>query len=376
VHTKWRTRLFVLAAPSLLLAAVGASSAMVSASTARTGLPSAPTVAGNVSKTFTPAQQQATARYWAKSTMSAAKPLQLAVASSNPATTRNVTPAGTPTAVAPARPGATAAAATPRHELLTASVTPQLTSYAYPAPFTRYALFPASQYNVFPNRAHGKLFFTQQTPNGNVNFVCSGTVVTSTGHWLVETAGHCVANSSTHTFSFNVAFVPAYRSGSAPYGVWTGSSVWTKTAWINSGNIREDRGFVILNANSAGAKIQDVTGSEGISFNQSYLQNVVDFGYPAESPFTGETEQICLASFEEQDPFDTSAGSLPWGIGCDQTGGSSGGGWIIHYGSAGGYVNGHNDYKYTSPSRPLEMFSPYFDNSELSLYNCATDNVC
>ena len=251
----------VLAAPSLLLAAVGASSAVVSASTARATMPLAPAVGSNVSKAFTKAQQKATERYWAKSTMSAARPLQLAVSSSNPATTRNDSPAGTPTAVAPSGPGATTAA-TPSRELLTGTVAPQLTSYAYPAPFTRYALFPASQYNVFPNRAHGKLFFSQQTPNGNGNFVCSGTVVTSSGHWLVETAGHCVANSDTHTFSFNVAFVPAYRNGSAPYGVWTGSSLWTKTAWINSGNIREDRGFIILNTNSAGANIQDVTGSE------------------------------------------------------------------------------------------------------------------
>jgi hypothetical protein len=185
-----------------------------------------------------------------------------------------------------------------------------------------------------------------------------------------------VANSDTHTFSFNVQFVPAYRSGTAPFSTWTASTLWTKPAWINSGNLREDRGFVILNSNSSGAPIQNVTGSEGIAFNQGYLQHVVDFGYPAASPFNGETEQLCLASFEEQDPFIGGAGSLPWGIGCDQTGGSGGGGWVIRYGASGGYVNGHNDYKYTSPSRPLEMFSPYFDNSELSLYNCATDNVC
>jgi len=259
---------------------------------------------------------------------------------------------------------------------LAATPVPALSAYSYPAPFTRYALFPKSQYNVYPNRTHGKLFFSQHTPSGDGNFVCSGTVVTSVGHWLVETAGHCVANSATHTFSFNVKFVPAYRNGQAPFGSWTAFRLWTKTDWINNGNLREDRGFILLRQNAAGKRIQNVTGSEGIAFNQGYLQHVVDFGYPAASPFTGETEQLCLASFEETDPFDTEVGSVPWGIGCDQTGGSSGGGWVIRYGSGGGYVNGHNDYKYTVPSRPLEMFSPYFDDSELSLYNCATDNVC
>lgn len=42
------------------------------------------------------------------------------------------------------------------------------------------------------------------------------------------------------------------------------------------------------------------------------------------------------------------------------TGGSSGGGWMIDWSQTGtGYVNGHNDYKYTS--QPLAMYSPYQD---------------
>ncbi|HEY5986499.1 MAG TPA: hypothetical protein VIV12_09000 [Streptosporangiaceae bacterium] len=321
--------------------------------------------------------QRATARYWTQSRMASAKPLDISVKASRTASSRPVDKAlvGTPTVVRPAGPRAATSAA-PEHASLGGSVNPQLLAYNYPAPFTRYGLFPASQYNVYPNRAHGKLFFSQHTPSGDGSFVCSGTVVTSAGHWLVETAGHCVANSATHTFSFNVQFVPAYRSGLAPFGVWSAFQLWTKTAWISSGNLREDRGFVLLRNNSSGLPIQNVTGSEGIAFNQGYLQHVVDFGYPAAYPFNGATEQLCLASFEETDPFDTEIGSVPWGIGCDQTGGSSGGGWVIRYGAGGGYVNGHNDYKYIFPSRPLEMFSPYFDNSELSLYNCATDNVC
>ena len=372
---KWRTRFIVLATPGLLLAALATSPVAVSASTAKTISPSKTAVPDNMSRTFSEAEQRATAQYWAKHGESSAKPLEIGVTASQSAHAKDASPSGTPTVVRPAGPGAPAKAA-PVTELLGGSASTALTSYAYPAPFTRYSLFPSSQYNVYPNRAHGKLFFSQHTPSGDANFVCSGTVVTSTGHWLVETAGHCVANASTHAFSFNVQFVPAYRSGLAPYGTWTASRLWTKSAWINNGNLREDRGFIILNRNSSGAAIQDVVGSEGIAFNQGYLQHVVDFGYPAASPFNGATEQLCLASFEEQDPFNSSAGSIPWGIGCDQTGGSSGGGWVIRYGLSGGYVNGHNDYKYTSPSRPLEMFSPYFDNSELSLYNCATDNVC
>jgi hypothetical protein len=333
---------------------------------------SANTRGGNVSSgRITASAQRSAARYWTKARMAAAKPINMTITASQAAALgASSAPAiGRPEAIAPSSPkGAGPAAA------LSADPTTCCpgAAYTYPAPFTRYGLFPGSQYNVYPYRTHGKLFFTQ----GAGNFVCSGTVVSSVGLWLVETAGHCVASSTTHTFSTNVVFVPAYRSGIAPFGSWTAFTQWTKSAWIQSGNFREDRGFVLLNANGLGQKIQSVVGSEGIAFNQSYLQGFTDFGYPAAAPFTGATQQICTSSTEETDPFIGGTGSVPLGIGCDQTGGSSGGGWVIRFGSGGGYVNGHNDYKYSTPSRPLEMFSPYFDSSEQSLYNCATDNVC
>lgn len=378
MKSKWRRGILVAACAGSL-SALGLGATAGSASAAKAALPgNTKAVPGNTaSRVFPMEEQQATAQYWTPSRMASAKPITISVKAGRAARAGTADRAlvGTPTVVRPARPAASTVAS-PVTTSLGRSVSPALSAYAYPAPFTRYALFPTSVYNVYPNRAHGKLFFSQHTPSGDGNFVCSGTVVTSAGHWLVETAGHCVANSATHTFSFNVQFVPAYRSGLTPFGSWGAFKLWTKSAWINDGNLREDRGFVLLKTNANGQAIQDVTGSEGIAFNQGYLQNVVDFGYPAASPFTGETEQLCLASFEETDPFNGSVGSVPWGIGCDQTGGSSGGGWVIRFGPSGGFVNGHNDYKYISPSRPLEMFSPYFDNSELSLYNCATDNVC
>jgi hypothetical protein len=243
-------------------------------------------------------------------------------------------------------------------------------AYTYPPPFTRYAVFP-SWYQTYPFRTNGKVFFKQ----GATAYVCSGTVVSSARHWLVETAGHCVANPTTHAYSTNVTFVPAYRSGAAPFGTWTAARLWAAADWVNNGNLRNDRGFIQL-APLNGTQIQDVVGSVGILFNQPYLQSFMAFGYPQASPFTGGTMQTCLASTAETDPFIGGSGSAPTGIGCDMTGGSSGGGWIVRFSSGGGYLNGHNDYQYTDPKRPKEMFSPYFDDDELSLYNCATDGTC
>src|SRR5215475_5994091 len=267
----WRKVLLAVACASV--SALGLGMVAGSASAAKVALPGVTKAAvpGNTtSRVFSKTAQRATARYWTPSRMASAKPINIGVKAGRPAGAGTIDRAlvGTPTVVRPARAHA-ATQATPVAMSLAATPSPASSAYSYPAPFTRYALFPNSQYTVYPNRTHGKLFFQQ----GTGKFVCSGTVVTSTGHWLVETAGHCVADAATHTFSTNVVFVPAYRNGTAPFGSWTAFSLWTKTAWINTGNLREDRGFVLLNNNSAGQPIQNVTGSEGIAFNQGYQQH-------------------------------------------------------------------------------------------------------
>ena len=323
----------------------------------------------NVSHRIGPAAQRQALAYWTPARMRAATPAPMqitqdAAAAMGPLSAPDV---GAPVAIPPTGGSARSESAAP--DVSPATCCPGQ-AYAYPPPFTRYAVFSGS-YPLYPFRTNGKVFFQQ----GSSSYVCSGTVVTSAGHWLVETAGHCVASSSTHAYSTHVTFVPAYRSGAAPFGTWTASRLWAPADWLSSGNMRDDRGFIVL-APLSGHQIQDVVGATGILFNQPYLQSFTAFGYPQGSPFTGATMQVCTASTAETDPFIGGAGSVPLGIGCDMTGGSSGGGWIVRFSSGGGYLNGHNDYQYNSPARPKEMFSPYFDNAELSLYNCATDNVC
>ena len=59
----------------------------------------------------------------------------------------------------------------------------ELLGYSYPAPFTRWENF--ADYNLWPYRAVGKLFFKQ----GGKSFVCSAS---SIGGCAIITAGHCV----------------------------------------------------------------------------------------------------------------------------------------------------------------------------------------
>ena len=234
--------------------------------------------------------------------------------------------------------------------------------YTYPAPFTRYENF--SNYTIYPYRTVGKLFFRQY----GVSYVCSAA---SIGNFGVFTAGHCVHAGDGSEWSSNMVFVPAYKNGSAPYGQWPASYLWVKTAWAESGDFRYDMGGIILRKQN-GYKISQVVGWLGFAWNWSDEQHWFLFGYPQGYPFNGKRQQVCASSYAYSD---TSSGvPYPTGVGCDQTGGSSGGPWILQFsGNAGAtnYLNGVNSYGYNS----LEMYSPYFGDDAKSLWDCIINST-
>ena len=64
-------------------------------------------------------------------------------------------------------------------------------------------------------------------------------------------------------------------------------------------------------------------------------------------------------------------GPAPQAIGCDLTGGSSGGPWIMKFSGGAGatnYVNGDNSHRRST--NPLEMFSPHYDDQAKTLRDC------
>jgi V8-like Glu-specific endopeptidase len=228
--------------------------------------------------------------------------------------------------------------------------------YSYPFPFTRYYTDVQLYPGVYPYISVGKIFFTQ---NGS-NFVCSGASVASpAATQAVWTAGHCLSDG-TSTFSTNVAFVPSYRNGFRPYGTFPAAFLVTTTQWHNNGDFTRDLGAFRVGRNAAGQTLQSRVGSLGFAWNQPRVQHYNDFGYPAAAPFNGQWMTVCQASHAYDDITIAGAGPDPFAIGCDMTGGSSGGPYIMRF-KAGNYINGHNDYKYINPALPLAMFSPYFD---------------
>jgi len=308
----------------------------------------------------TKAQQGQVRRYWTPARMKAARPMPIpkvrVTGGGDPGGISTQT-GGRPRSITGRAPsgGSGAAAQGPSAEVMQVSA-PEPALYPYPFPFTRYYVDTQLYPGVYPYIAVGKIFFTQ---NGS-NFVCSGASVASpAATQAVWTAGHCL-NDGSNTFSTNVAFVPSYKNGVRPYGTFPATFLVVHAAWNASGDFTRDLGAFRVGVNGAGQTLQSRVGSLGYAFNQPRVQHYNDFGYPQAAPFNGAWLTTCQASHAYDDITIAGAGPDPYAIGCDMTGGSSGGPYIMRFKSSN-LINGHNDYKYTNPALPLAMFSPYLD---------------
>lgn len=228
-----------------------------------------------------------------------------------------------------------------------------------------YSSFEVTDTTSFPNRVHGKVFFTRP---GVGNFTCSGTVVDAQNRATVITAGHCV--HSAGVWSTNFAFAPGYRrmgvTGNAPYGVWPASVEAAPQPWVDSENHRYDVGGVVLANDALGRSLENVVGARPIAFNQPTAQRFRSYGYPAvptsEHYFDGYRLWACDSSAPISDNPSNTSGPSTLGIGCDMTGGASGGGWVTQ----AGQLNGVNSYRYTN--RPDLLYGPYFGSTIKALY--------
>lgn len=250
--------------------------------------------------------------------------------------------------------------------------------YTYPAPYTRYEVFTGlahpRTYAVWPYTTIGKLFFRQY----GIGYVCSAA---SVGNRAIITAGHCIhaGNNRADGWSTNVVFVPGYKDGHAPLGQWPAqnSNLRVMTAWYLYGNpngLRRDVGGAILNRNQQGQTLSQVVGWLGFAWNWGYSQHYNAFGYPQAAPFTGLRLIDCQASYAYYSTDQGPAGApVPRAIGCDMTGGSSGGPWVWQFGT-GNYLNGVNSFHRSGFSQ--EMFAPYFDSAIKGLKDCLVNERC
>jgi V8-like Glu-specific endopeptidase len=238
--------------------------------------------------------------------------------------------------------------------------------YSYPPPFTRHAVWTITNYKTkWPFITIGKLFFKQY----GVAYVCSAAVIGSSySSNSFMTAGHCMhkGDNKSTGWSTDVVFVPAYKDGEAPYGQWTTKALAVRTPWYTSADAAKDVGAARLNKNADGNTITQLVGWLGFAWNQSRNLAWWELGYPAASPFNGQRMITCQSSYAYDSPFGSTP--KPMGVGCDMTGGCSGGPWIWKFATSN-YLNGVNSHRRSGYNS--ELFSPYFDSAVKDLWDWA-----
>jgi hypothetical protein len=220
---------------------------------------------------------------------------------------------------------------------------------------------PRSGNISYPLSTIGKVFLTNAAGQ---NLACSGTAVVSSNGSVVDTAGHCLYLNGS--WMRNVIFCPLYENGNTPYGCWAARDLEVPSDWIGArpNDLHHDFGMIIVAPNSEGV-LTDLVGGAGWAYNQPANQPFYAYGYPAGSPFDGQTRQSCEGS--KGTTWQHGGGTVV-SIPCGMTGGSSGGPWFIQI-NGNLYLNGHNDF--TSTIQPGHMFSPYYDDTWYALYNKA-----
>lgn len=186
-----------------------------------------------------------------------------------------------------------------------------------------------------PYRRAGKLFFR----DGSSTFVCSASLIRV---GLVVTAAHCVSKFGQQRYYTDFQYIPAYSSGQAPYGVWDWAAVLAPRSYMfgkskcaaNAPGVVCDNDVAVIALKAKNGRYPgSFTGYFGFAIGgYSYTPNkqalVTQLGYPVS--LNGGEQMIRTDSQGYVDA--TMAGNTV--IGSLQTGGSSGGPWIVNFGAA------------------------------------------
>lgn len=306
-------------------------------------------------------------QYWTAERMRAAEPVPAPEPA--PLTAEDAAPAGepipvggAPTLVAPIHPGSQKVPELERQELTGASAEAE----AARASYTRTEVTDPAAENV---RMHGKVFFSVTGGTLPGDYVCSGTAVSSNNGSIVWTAGHCVYDTFGGGYATNWLFVPAYSADSTPFGEWPAEELSSPSEWRSDADSSYDFSAARVAKNGSGQTLTEVVGGRGIGFNQGRDHQYSSYGYPAQPPpvefASGAREFRCDSPLGGTDNPPGSGPNTNW-IGCDMTGGSSGGGWI-----ANGTLLSVNSYNYCDPTGTLceeRLYGPYLDDTAKQLY--------
>ncbi|MEU9419887.1 trypsin-like peptidase domain-containing protein [Streptomyces sp. NPDC048272] len=212
---------------------------------------------------------------------------------------------------------------------------------------------PLEAKNTAPEPAIGALF----SPGGDwdADHHCSAAVVHSPDGDLLVTAAHCVYRGGFRT---NLAFVPGYRDGTAPYGVWVPTRIDVDPRWTESADPDHDVAFVrVRRPGHPGERLEDVTDAPAIRFRPRLPAPARVVGYPndAEQPV---------------DCYNTARADGPAQVRLDCAGvpdGTSGGPILTDGSTLIGVVGGRD-----GGGDAMTSYSSWFDDGTRALYARAT----
>jgi V8-like Glu-specific endopeptidase len=185
---------------------------------------------------------------------------------------------------------------------------------------------------------------------------CTASVVDSPAGDVIVTAGHCLTSGTTT----NDVFVPGYRDGSAPYGVWQISSVVQDSAWTSSQDPDDDVSFAVVEPLN-GRSLESVVGSYTLGTSGVTDSRIQITGYPesTDEPLSCTGDGSAFTSTQLQ-------------IYCtNYTDGTSGSGWISGYdpttgaGTLIGVIGGYE----TGGDTADVSYSPVFGSAVRALYD-------
>ena len=256
---------------------------------------------------------------------------------------------------------------------------PETTPFSYAFPYNNYR---TGVNNEYPYSTIGKIFFTipQGASEKAGDYVCSGSVAINS-HTVV-TARHCMYDIATGKWYSNWTFYPGWNNGSnaALGGGWKVDFAYTWTS--NAPNWYWDIGFLAMHdvtgkgcGGDTGKVIGNYTGWLGYYYGGDFTQRQWNiFGYPQDKPFEGNYLYQDNGATGLVNPLGAT-GIVE--IGNPQTGGTSGGPWIIGFNpndaanpmnidnSVAGqnYINGVNSFKWTDPNLPLSINGAEFNSN-------------
>lgn len=106
-----------------------------------------------------------------------------------------------------------------------------------------------------PSARVGALFPADRRARLRGGHFCTASVVHSARHDLIVTAAHCLEG----TEDGDLVFVPGYRDGEAPYGVWTVGRQFRPDGWVKGQDEDSDVAFAVV-ADEGGEAVENVVG--------------------------------------------------------------------------------------------------------------------